>query len=117
MKLTELHDWEIRCVEAEHESKSANLYIHHSETRRNLIIRILGIKRFYASDMMLQNVILDVLMLKPNSSSGYLEHCKNLLNLADVTFDRDDIIFYIEPSVGVEIACLCHSVELSEVSS
>ncbi|MEX2964344.1 hypothetical protein [Microbulbifer sp. TYP-18] len=117
MKLTELHDWEIRRIEVEHESKSAKLLLHYPVTNQNAIVNIDGIKRFFASGMMLQNVILDVLIFESYSSSDYLEHCKKLLNLNTATFDKGTVVFYIEPSVGVEVACLCHHVDLTELYS
>ena len=117
MKLIELHDWEIKRIEAEHESKSAKLHLYYPVTNKKAIVSIDGIKRFYASGMMLQNVILDVLIFESDSSSDYLDHCKKLLNLNTATLDKGAVVFYIEPSVGVEIACLCSHVDVTELQS
>ena len=117
MKLTELHDWEIRRVEVEHESKSAKLHLYYPVTNKKAMVNLDGIRRFHASGMMLQNVILDVLIFESDSSSNYLDHCKKLLNLNTATFDNGAVVFYIEPSVGVEIACLCNHVDVTELQS
>ena len=102
-------------MEVEHESKSANLTAYHPGTNKRATVKIDGVKRFHASGMMMQNVILDALIFESEVSCNYLDHCKKLLNLHTDTFDNNTLVFYIEPSVGIEIACSCGSVDVIEI--
>ncbi|AMX02297.1 hypothetical protein [Microbulbifer thermotolerans] len=113
MNLSYLHDWEIRGIDVDHDKKSLKIYLLEPVDNKNAVLVCNEVKRFFASGMMLQNVILDVLVFEENDSSDYLEYCKKMLNLKTVSFDSRSCIMYIEPSVGIEVACYCKSINLN----
>lgn len=112
MNLYDLHDWEIRSIDVNHEIKSLKLSLLEPVGNKNAILTCNEVKRFCATGMMLQNVILDVLIFEENIASDYFEHCKKMLNLKTVSFDSHPYIIYIEPSVGIEVVCYCKSIKL-----
>ena len=112
MEVTDLHDWEIRSIHIDRESKTVSIGICFPPENRDIVLKLDGVRRFYASEMMLQNVILDVQIFSSDVESAYLVHCKKVLHLKDFPSTDGLQVIYIEPSVGIEVACYCESIEI-----
>jgi hypothetical protein len=110
MDLTKLHDWEITGIHSDRGRRKVEITLLEPIQNIEALLLLNGVKRFFASGMMMQNVILDVLLFEDNTDSDYFRHCKNLLNLKETSFDGLCLV-YLEPTVGIEVACYCESIE------
>ncbi len=115
MEFRMLHDWEIMAIATLQDEKKVQLDLAGPSSENSAMkLSFSGVVRFYASGMMLQNVILDTLTFTSSDESEYFSFCKKVLNLKGSEFEPDSQlkVFYIEPSVGVEIACLCEGITI-----
>ncbi|HEW97547.1 MAG: hypothetical protein DRR16_27710 [Candidatus Parabeggiatoa sp. nov. 3] len=115
MNLPDLHDWEIKAILTDHNVQSVIIQLLFPETDETASITLKGVTHFQASEMMLQNVILDVLVFKSVVESDYFEHCKKVLDIRNDFFSENNNvkILYVEPSVGVELACSFTEIEFN----
>jgi len=102
-----LHDWEITCICTDRINNSVELYITNPDSNEKVLIIFHNVKSFYMSEMLMQNVILDVLLFEQIETSDYYIHCCKVLNIEHelLRLYHDNKIIYFEPSVGAEIAC------------
>ncbi len=105
--LPELHDWEIIRVSSDRFNETIEINLHFPETDEYASLLLEGVKQFFLSGMMIQNVILDLLLFETKSNSDYFKYCCNLLNIDPSVFSEaaKTKIIYFEPSVGAELAC------------
>jgi len=106
-QLPDLHDWEILGVRIDRFSRIAEITLHFPDEGRNAILRFYEVKKFFLSEMRIQNVILDMLLFDARSESDYFIRSCQLLGINPPDFDQQSgqKVLYIEPSVGVEMAC------------
>jgi hypothetical protein len=116
MNLPDLHDWEIKGILTDHHTQSVIIQLQFVKTNErvetaNLILK--GVSHFHACEMMLQNVILDALVFETAVESNYFAYCKKVLHITNNFFNENNKvkILYLEPSVGVELACSFTEIE------
>lgn len=114
LNLPDLHDWEINEVRVNHSLKTVDLYLSDPINGQRIKLYFNGVKKLYISGMMIQNVILDFLMFDGDSSSEYFNYCKEMLGISEV--ESDFFILYIEPSVGMEVVCYFHYLEVDTIN-
>lgn len=115
MQLIDLHDWEVVGIEINKKlTDEIYLKLENLELQKKITLILRGVTKFYASDMMVQNVILDVMLYTENEESSYFKFCREKLALNSNFFNEnpDKKILYIEPSVGVEVASVIESFEI-----
>jgi len=105
--LLNFHDWEIVGVSIDRNQATAEIFIIKPETNESVSFRFEGVRKFYLSNMMIQNVILDLLIFEKASDSDYFGHCCSLLDIDASEYKNlsPGKMIYIEPSVGAEFAC------------
>jgi len=108
--LEKLHDWEIISVSTDLIKKMLTIEVIQPEEKLYKKINFIDVFEFYLSKMRMQNVILDVMILKKNSNSDYYDYCLKLLNIEKLKVPSNFSLIYFEPSVGVEIACICREI-------
>jgi len=113
MNLPNLHDWEIKAIITDYDEQLVIIQLQFLEANGNLTLK--GVSHFHASNMMLQNVILDVLIFETAIKSNYFDYCKNVLHIGNDFFNKNKNIkiLYIEPSVGVELVCSFIDIEFN----
>ena len=101
------HDWEIVGVSIDRNKATAEIFIVKPGTNEGVSFLFDGVRKFYLSNMMIQNVILDLLLFEKASDSDYFGHCCSLLDIDASEYGNlfSGKMIYIEPSVGAEIAC------------
>lgn len=113
MQISDLHDWEIKSIETDHKSRSVILKLQKElVASKNIVVFLDGVEQFHATGMKLQNVVLDAVLFDMESKSDDLEYCKKVLGRKDLKLDGTMVIFYIEPSVGVELVCFCQKCDI-----
>ena len=105
--LPDLHDWEITGVFVDRYESTVEITFISPERDKFSMLLLEGVTEYYLSNMIMQNVILDVMVFEENKDSVYLQHCYSILGLDEALFElgESNKIIYFEPSVGVEIAC------------
>jgi len=112
--LLNFHDWEIVGVSIDRNQATAEIFIVKPETHEGVSFYFEGVRKFYLSNMMIQNVILDLLIFEKASESDYFGHCCSLLDIDTLEYENlyPGKMIYIEPSVGAEIACFYEEIHI-----
>jgi len=115
MNLPDIHDWEINAILTDHNAQSVIIQLRFPETDQTASMILKGVSHFHAGNMRLQNVILDVLVFETAVESDYFEYCKKVLHIGNDFFSENNPvqILYVEPSVGVELACSFTEIEFN----
>ncbi|WP_020590762.1 hypothetical protein [Kiloniella laminariae] len=113
------HDWEITGLDINRENKTLAVKLWFPDTDEKVHLLLEGVSRFSCSGAMLQNVILDFLVFEKHSESNYLKYCYKVLDIDSSVFcthgsDENNKILFIEPSVGMELAC-CYQLLTQEI--
>ncbi|RFA30102.1 hypothetical protein CAI21_07835 [Alkalilimnicola ehrlichii] len=108
----DLHDWEIVSVEVDRDGGVVSIDLCSEGRVEEGVLRFQGVKEFYLSGMRMQNVILDFVLFDTDVISEDFSRCCRLLGLdrLPVAVLHGDVMVYIEPSVGAELACRASSV-------
>jgi hypothetical protein len=119
--IPDLHDWEITGLDINREVKEIVIKLWFPDTDEKAQLLLEGVSRFSCSGVMLQNVILDFLVFEKNSESDYLKYCYKALNIDSSVFvirdsDENNKVLFIEPSVGMELACCYKSLTYEKFS-
>ncbi|SEB19024.1 hypothetical protein [Marinobacterium iners] len=114
--MSDLHDWEIYGLDINRDDRKIIINIWFPDTGSKAQIILEGVSKFLFNGAMLQNVILDVLIFEEASSSDYFKYGCKILNIDSSFFDGKEgfKLIYIEPSVGVELSCLCKKITYEE---
>ncbi len=112
-----LHDWEILGVNVSRFTRKAEIILYSPDKDTEAVLRLNGVQRFFLSEMMLQNVILDVQLFDEINDSDYLERGLRLLGMESFNFGQEKglKLIYFEPSVGAELTCCFSEFEFIEI--
>ncbi|HHJ39741.1 MAG TPA: hypothetical protein ENJ86_09815 [Methylothermaceae bacterium] len=116
LQISTLHDWEILGVNVSRFTRTAEIILYLPDKDKKIILRFKGVQRFFLSEMMFQNVILDVLLFDKVSDSDYFKRGCELLEIKPPYFEQEKQfkLIYFEPSVGAELACYFSDFEFIE---
>lgn len=116
LRIPTLHDWEILGINVSRFTKTAEIILYSPEKDANAVLRFNGVQRFFLSEMMFQNVILDVLLFDEVSDSDYFKRSCQLVGIKPSNFGqrKEFKLIYFEPSVGAELACYFSDFEFIE---
>lgn len=107
LQIQTLHDWEILGVNVSRFTRTAEITLYSPDQDAKKVLRFSGVQKFFLSEMMLQNVILDVILFDTVSDSDYFKRGCQLLEINASNFgkEKESMLIYVEPSVGAELAC------------
>lgn len=105
--VTNIHDFEIKGLSFDRNSKILRLDLTNESGDLNCWMYFYEVEEFWAEGFNKQNVVLDLISLESDSTSDYFRYCLNKLNLNQDNLPRGKKIVYIEPSIGLEIVCCC----------
>lgn len=117
----DFHDWEITGLDIDRETKEVVIKLWFPDSGEKARLFLNGVSRLSCSGVMLQNVILDFLVFEKHSESDYLKFCYKTLSIDSSVFairdtDENNKVLFVEPSVGMELAC-CYRTLVYEKSS
>lgn len=106
-ELPDMHDWEIEGVNADRFGNTVKIFLNIPANDEKSSLTLRGVKRFFLSNMAMQNVILDLLIFNEIEDSDYFGHCCRILKIESSIFrsEKNIKLIYFEPSVGAELAC------------
>ena len=111
-----LHDWEILGVNVSRFTRTAEITLYLPDNDAKAVLQLNGVQRFFLSEMMFQNVILDVLLFDEVNDSNYFKRGCQLLGIRSSSFGQEKglKLIYFEPAVGAELACSFSEFEFTE---
>jgi len=110
-----LHDFEIVSIETNRKNRCVIIGLIDYSANKSLRLILNGVKIIYCAGLSMQNVILDAQIFIKQEKSEYYEFCREKLGLNDSFFEENPnlAVLYLEPSVGLELACIFSEIKLN----
>ncbi len=105
---TEIHDCEVSYLKYDYLEFELILHVLNPSTMKTKKYTFEGVNKHHCSGALKQNVILDVYVFNKLEAVcneidiDYYNYCKKKLGIVN---NNEFNLFYLEPSIGIEVAC------------
>ncbi len=109
-----LHDCEVVSISTDRRKRHVVINLIDHTGTKNIRMTLDGVHKMYCTGLSMQNVILDAQIFMKKEKSEYYDFCQETLGLSNNFFEEHPnlAVLYLEPSVGLELACIFSEISI-----